>query len=409
MFFVNGVVIASWVPHVPTIKARHGLSDGTLGLVLLCLAGGAVLALPLAGRLVGRLGSRTTTVVAALGLCLALPLPALSPTVILLAMSLGLLGAFNGLLDVSMNAQAILVETAHGRPIMSSFHGLYSLGGLGGSVAAGTLIAAGLSAAQHTGLVAGASLLAVVAGLPGLVPSVARSGISAPVFARPGRALLGLGGLAFAGLLVEGAMVDWSAVFLRDSLGTTSGLAAAGFAAFSLAMAAGRFGGDRLVSRVGPRATVRACSVVAAVGLTVALLVGRPSVAVVGFGLVGFGIANIIPVLFSAAAKVDGVAPGAAIAAVATTGYVGFLAGPPVIGLVAEVATLPAALGIVAVLCALVALFSGVLDRAEGRGHHDRAPERIQTAAGRVQFAVIEGGGEARDESRRYSTGGELS
>src|SRR5262245_3813653 len=205
IFFVNGVVIASWVPNIPTIKARHALGDGALGLALLCMAGGAVLALPMAGWLVGRLGSRTPTAAAALGLCLALPLPALSPTVPLLAVSLALLGAFNGTLDVSMNAQAIMVEAANGRPIMSSFHGLYSLGGLVGSVAAGGRLALGLSPLQHTGVVALGSTVVVAVGLRALAPSPQRCEWRGPVFATPSRALLGLGGLAFVALLAEGS------------------------------------------------------------------------------------------------------------------------------------------------------------------------------------------------------------
>jgi fucose permease len=188
------------------------------------------------------------------------------------------------------------------------------------------------------------------------------------VFARPTGALLGLGALAFCGLLAEGAMGDWSAVYLHDSLGSSSALAAAGFAAFSLAMAAGRFGCDRLVVHFGSGLVLRASSTVAAIGLAVALLIGLPTAGIVGCGLVGLGISNVIPILFSAAGRVRGVQAGTALAAVATTGYFGFLAGPPLIGLAAEVSGLRVALGIVSAHCALITVGAGVADRTESHG-----------------------------------------
>jgi fucose permease len=363
VFFVNGLVLASWVPHIPAVKDAHGLSDGRLGLVLLAMAVGAVLALPVAGWLVGRLGSRRMTSLAGVGFCLLLPLPLVSPSVPWLALSLLALGAGNGILDVSMNAQAVALERHYDRPILSSFHGLFSLGGFAGAAITGLAMSSGLGDSVHVTATAGA----VVAVLAWLVPSSdGPAGHPGPVFARPARALLGLGLLAFGGLLAEGAMADWSAVYLRDALGTSPAVAAGGFTAFSLAMAAGRFGGDRLAARLRPDRLLRDSAALAAVGLGAALLIGRPAAAIAGFGLVGLGIANVIPILFSAAGRVRGVPAGTALAAVATTGYFGFLAGPPLIGLTAELTGLPVALGLVSACCALVALGSRRLARADG-------------------------------------------
>ena len=356
VFFVNGVVLASWVPHVPAVKARHGLSDGELGIVLLSMAAGAVLALPAAGWMVGRLGSRTMTAVAAVALCLALPLPVLSSTVGLLCLALAVLGACNGTLDVSMNAQAGLVEADYRRPIMSSFHGLFSLGGLTGAALASAGIWLGVGASRHLLVMALVSMCAVATALPCLVPSRAVEDSRRRVLARPTRALLGLGILAFFALLAEGAMADWSAVYLRDALRTGPAFAAAGFAAFSLAMAIGRLAGDGLASRFGPRRVLRASGATAALGLGAALGIGEPAAGVAGCGMVGLGIANLIPLLFSGAGRVPGVQAGTALAAVATTGYLGFLAGPPLIGLAADAVGLPSALGIVSGCCAVVAL-----------------------------------------------------
>src|SRR5262249_43835717 len=246
-----------------------------------------------------------------------------------LTLSLGLLGASNGLLDVSMNAQAAALERRLGRTIMSSLHGLFSVGGVAGALVAAGAMAAGLSDAHH---VVGAALVALVLAafaLPRLVPSSPDATIGRSPLARPSRALLGLGALAFLGLLAEGAMADWSAVYLRDTLGASSALAAVGFAAFSFAMATGRFAGDGVIDRLGPRSALRVSGAVAAGGLAAALVIGRPAAGIVGCGLVGLGIANIVPIVFSAAARVSGVEPGRALAAVATTGYLGFLCGPP--------------------------------------------------------------------------------
>jgi MFS family permease len=361
LFFVNGAVLASWLPHIPAVKARLTSGDGQLGLVLLAMAAGAVVALPAAGQMVGKFGSRLVSSVAAVALCLTMPLPVLSPSLPALVASLAVLGACNSMLDVAMNAQAAAVEQRRGRPIMSSFHALFSLGGVIGALLAGATMAFGLSDLGHVvGATLGALALVVVA-LPSLVSAGPALGRRAPILARPSRGLLGLGVLALLGLLAEGAMADWSAVYLRDTLGASPAVAAVGFAAFSLAMTAGRFAGDALVERRGPRSVLRVSSAIAAAGLAAALLAAHPAAGILGCAVVGLGIANVIPVLFSAAARVPGVEPGRGLAAVATTGYLGFLAGPPLIGVVAEAAGLGIGLGLVSAACACVALRAGTV------------------------------------------------
>jgi fucose permease len=361
VFFLNGLVLASWVPYIPLVKTAHGLGDGALGAVLLAMAIGAVMVLPAAGWLVSRVGSRRVTLLAAATLALALPLPVLAPSAILVAAALCLLGAANATLDVAMNAQGVAVETAAGRPVLSSFHGLFSLGGLvGAAVAVGTM-AVGITAVAHVLAVTLGSLAVLIAMRGALLPTPPAATAPAPVFVWPPRRLLGLGGLTFCALLAEGAMGDWSAVYLHEDLGASPALAGAGFAAFSLAMAVGRFSGDHLAARLGPARLLRLSGSLAAVGLAAALAVGRPEAAIVGAGLVGLGLANSVPVLFSAAGRMPGFPAGAALAAVATTGYGGFLAGPPAIGLVAEAAGLPAALGLVALACALIGMGAGLM------------------------------------------------
>ncbi len=360
-FLLNGTVVASWLPHIPELKSRLALGDGGLGLLLLAMAAGAIVALPLAGWLVARLGSRVVTAASATALSAAIVLPVLTPGVATSAAALALLGACNATLDVAMNAHGVLVEDGYRRPIMSSFHALFSLGGLIGAGGAAVTMAAGLSAATHVVAVALLALATVCVAARRLLPTPATRTLVGPVFAVPSAALLGLGLLTFCALLAEGAVGDWSAVYLRNSLGTTASTAALGFAVFSLAMALGRFAGDRLARRMGPVRLLRLSATVATGGLALSLLAGQPVISLLGFATVGLGVANLIPVLFSAAGRTHGVPAGTAIAAVATTGYFGFLAGPPLIGLVADAAGLPAALGIVCAACAIVAGSAGII------------------------------------------------
>jgi hypothetical protein len=358
IFFLNGVVLASWVAHIPAAKAQHGLSDDRLGLVLLAMAVGAVSGLPLAAWLIARWGSRRMTGIASVGFCLALPLPVIAPNAWLVATALAVFGAMNALLDVSMNAQAVMVEDCYRRPIMPAFHALFSTGGVTGACVASTSMASGLGAAWHVSLVAAVSLTVLASALRRLLPSNERAAPAGPVFAWPQAALFPLASLTFCALLAEGAMGDWSAVYLRDALGTTGSLAAGGFAAFSLTMAAGRFGGTYLVGRLGGPRLLRCSGIASAAGLGFALIVATPCSALVGFGLVGLGLANVIPVVFSVAGRVPGVPAGTGLAAIATTGYGAYLAGPPLIGFAAGAAGLPAALAIVVASCALIALLA---------------------------------------------------
>jgi len=356
VFFANGAGLASWVPHIPMVQATLGLGPSVLGLALLAMAVGALVGIPLAGRATARVGSRTIVRLVALVFFLALPLPVLAPSLPALVVALFVLGAGNGALDVSMNAQAVAIEALAPRPIMSSLHGMWSLGGLTGAGLAAAALAAGVSPAHHVVaavlLFGGATALAVTQLLP---PSADVAGDDRR-FARPTRAVVGLGVIAFLGLLVEGAMGDWSAVYLQHTLGTTSATAALGFAAFSLTMAAGRFAGDSLVARFGNERVIRRSTGAAALGLGIALVASNPLAAIAGFACVGFGIANLIPIVFRAAGGLAGVAPSEGIAAVGTFGYVGFLAGPPTIGLVAEATALPAALGLLVVALAWIAV-----------------------------------------------------
>jgi MFS family permease len=368
IFFLNGLALASWVVRIPAVQEKLTLSEGLLGLALLGAAVGALAAMPATGWLVARVGSRPVVGVTGLLLCGSLILPALAPNLALLVVSLVMLGASNGAMDVSMNAQAVAVEKRYGHPIMSSFHAAFSLGGLAGAAGGGVVASLGVGLLPHLAGIAALTAAAVVVAYRAMLPGDADRGDDGePAFARPTRALAGLGIISFCVLLGEGAMADWSAVYLNGPLGTGPGFAAAGYAAFSVAMAAGRLFGDRLAQRFGPVWLVRAGAAVAAVGLGLSLAVGDPLFALVGFASAGVGFSIIFPAALSAAGRTKGTTAGPAIAAVATAGYFGFLVGPPSIGFVAELTGLGGALYIVVALSAAIVLLAGSV----GRGSAD--------------------------------------
>ena len=362
VFFTNGVVIGTWVVRIPAVKDRLGLGEGLLGVALLGTAAGALLAMPLVGALVSRFGSRRVVGLAALALSVSLVTPALAPSLLFLVSSLALLGAANGGLDVAMNAQAVAVERGYGRPIMSSFHAAWSFGGLAGAALGGLLASREIGPLPHFSVVAILSAVAFAAAYGTLLPSSAdASEEGTPAFARPTRALLGLGIISFCVLLGEGAMGDWSAVYLDDTLRTGPGFAAAGYAAFSLSMAFGRLFGDRFTELLGPARLVRSCGALAAVGLGIALAAAQPFVALAGFACAGAGFSVIFPTALSAAGRTGG-PTGPALAAVTTAAYTGFLVGPPFIGFLAELTGLGYALYLVVALSAAVIILAGAVN-----------------------------------------------
>jgi fucose permease len=363
-FLVMGTATSSWAPMIPFVKTRLALDEGSLGLLLLALGGGGIAAMPLTGWLIDRFGSRPVIAAAGLVSCLALVTPALAPGILLLAVALALFGAALGALDVAANAHAVIVERRNGAPLMSGFHGLYSVGGLLGAGGMTALLELGAPVTLAAGAVALCLLALFLAQAGSLLPASAdRGAAGAQAFAIPRRPVFVLGALAFIVFLAEGAVLDWSAVLLRFSRGFDAESAGIGYAAFSLAMAAGRLTGDRLTAALGPVAVVRAGALLAAAGFAVAVTAPSTGGAIGGFLLIGLGASNIVPVLFSAAGRLEDLPPSLAVPAVATLGYAGLLAGPALIGFAAEVTGLPAALGGVAALLAVVAVSGSAVRR----------------------------------------------
>ena len=368
LFLAHGFLFGTWVARIPAVQDELELGEGELGAALLCLTLGAVLAMPVAGWIVAREGSRATARQTVVVFAALLPGLALAPSLVLLALALLLFGAAAGALDIAMNAHGVEVERRYARPILSSFHAGWSFGGL---VGAGV---GALAAWAGVGLLPHFTAVAVVIGVSGLLASAALLPAGAdrpespPRLARPPRQLFALAALAFCGLFAEGAAADWSAVYLAGPLDAGAGLAALGFAAFSIAMAGFRLLGDRLTTRWGPVALMRRGGLLAGAGLGAALLVGHPAAALIGFACMGAGLAAVVPVAFRAAGSLAGVPAGAGIAALTTVGYTAFLVGPPVIGFAAEVTGLPLALGIVVVLLGVLAALAAEAQPARALG-----------------------------------------
>jgi len=392
IFFVNGVVTGTWFPRIPAVADDLGLSEGTLGVTLLGTAVGAIVALTLVGWPVSRFGSSPTTTVGILALALALVLPGLAANAVGLFAALMVYGAATGGLDVAMNTHGVAVERRYGRPILSSYHAAFSFGGLAGAILSGLMARLGVAPLPHFALVAvlafGAGWAATRRLLPAAVDIAARRPREAPkggtgparsALLHPSRRLVLMGVLALSVLLGEGAMADWSALYLDDSLGTGPGLAAVGFAAFSLTMAAGRLVGDRLTAAWGGVALARRGGFLVAGGMGLALVLDRPVAAILGCAAVGAGLSCVFPVVLSAAGQTPGIAAGPAIALVSALGYGGFLVGPPLIGLVAEVVSLPVALSVVVAMGAIMVGLAGSLAPAR---HGEAAATAARPAEG---------------------------
>ncbi|MBC9718483.1 MFS transporter [Streptomyces sp. TRM66268-LWL] len=383
VFCVHGAVTGSFATRIPWIQDHAGLSAGQLGFALAFPAVGASVAMPLAAAISHRFGARAALRVLLALWTLSLTLPSLAPGLLTLSLALFAYGAAAGMSDVVMNAIGLETENRMGRSIMSGLHGLWSVGALLGS--AGGTFAAHLGADARIHHLLAAAVLTVLGLLVCryvLDPEVSPEEEAPPRFALPPRSALLIGAVGFCAVFAEGASLDWSAVYLRDELETSAGLAAASTTAFALTMAVARIAGDRIVDRFGPVPTVRAGGVLATVGGLLVVLAGHPAVAMTGFGLMGLGIAVVVPLAFAAAGR-SGPNPSQAIAGVATITYTSGLIAPSAIGAVADATSLMVSFALVTTLAVGLIVFAGVL-RSAGRDKVASSDAPLPEAAPRV-------------------------
>lgn len=365
-FFSSGFIFATWGVHVPTVKAHYGIDEAQLGLALLAAGAGAMFGLTSAGRWIGRHGPRRMA--AMCGCVYAALLAGLiaMPGYVALLGLLAVFGLVTSVFDVAINTEAAQLELHSGTALMSGMHGMFSLGGMAGAASGSAALAAGLGAQAHLLLVAAGMALVVAASSTRMLPRPAATSNTASTdrgFRLPRGPLAVLGVLAALGLIAEGAIYDWSVLYMQQELGSPQKQAALAYAAFSAAMAAARFGGDAMRARFTPAALLRGSGLVAAASMTLVLLTDLPWLALAGFAGVGVGFANVVPILFGASARLPGVEPASGIAAVSAVAYLGFMAGPAVIGLLARASSLTAALYAVVIFAAALAASARFTDR----------------------------------------------
>ncbi|WP_062065231.1 MFS transporter [Cellvibrio sp. OA-2007] len=350
-FLITGLAMSAWAPLIPFVKTRLAIGESTLGLLILCFGVGSLLAMPVTGPLVNRYGCRRIITVSLLLMCVSLMCLAVSPSLPIMAINLLVFGMMLGATDVAMNMQAVIVEKASGRAMMSGFHGFYSLGGIFGAVVMSGLMWLGLSPFHALLCLTAVLLLMLVYSAKDLLPKSPldnNSGGREPFFVIPRGKVLLIGALCFVAFLAEGAVLDWSAVFLNTLRGIDPIYAGLGFACFSVAMTIGRFTGDKIVNTLGGTRVIFWGGLCAALGFLLVVFIPFTAAAFIGFTLVGVGASNIVPVLFTAAGNQTSMPMGLAIAAVVSMGYAGLLAGPAVIGFIAEQSSLNVSFGIVA-------------------------------------------------------------
>jgi len=357
-FFFSGFAFATWGVHIPTVKATYGISEATLGLAMLAAGFGALAGVSQAGRLIAHFGTRRVTKLCGMAYALLLAPLLLMPGYIALLALLALFGVVTSVFDVAINAEGAELERLTGRPLLSGMHGMFSAGGMAGAASGSAWLAASGSAQWHLVCVAlGGAATVVWAASRMLAPrDIARQTTSESHFRLPRGALAVLGTMAALGLIAEGAIYDWSVLYLQKELGSPQQQAALAYASFSGAMAITRFTGDWLRARVAPVRLLRASAWVAALAMVCVLLTREPWVALIGFALVGVGFANVVPLLFSAASRIPGTPAADGIASVSAVAYLGFMAGPPLIGVLADVSSLTSALYLVVGFAVILAL-----------------------------------------------------
>ncbi len=374
-FAVNGAVVGTWVAQIPWLQDRFDLSKSTMGLMLIGMSLAVIVGFPVAGQAIVRLGSVRVMWIGGIAVTLAVNLPVLAPSPAFVVLGLVVLGASSATQDVSMNAHGVKVEQDLGRPIMSSLHAGWAFGGMAGAGFAAALTALDVDP-RVTVAIASATLLALALwSIRHVGEGSAAEGADAPSFALPSRGVLLIALLCLLLMVTEGAMADWGGLLLRQDYDASAALAALAYSFFTAGMTLGRVLGDRINHRVGPVALLRGGALLTGIPLAALLLIGQPAAALAGLFLVGLGVANGVPLMFSAAGRLPDVAPGPGIGAVSSMGSLGFLAGPPLLGFAADATSLPWALS--SLILAAVVVFV-LADRALARA------SRVPAGAARV-------------------------
>ncbi|MGZ3837886.1 MAG: MFS transporter [Flavisolibacter sp.] len=354
LFFLQGLCFASWASRIPSIQQSLGLSNTLLGMVLFALPVGSMIALPFAGWLVTRFGSKRVATNAILVYSVLLLLIGLAQTVLTLVLTLVLFGMAGNVSNIAINTQAVGVEARYGRNIMASFHGLWSLAGFTAAGIGTFMIGRSIIPFNHFMMITALILAAVALSFHYLLPNEEKNTTSTRLFVKPDRSLVNLGIIAFCCMMCEGAMFDWSGIYFQKVVRADKNMIGAGYTSFMLTMATGRFIADWVASRLGFHKTVQLSGLLIATGLSIAVIFPALPTAIMGFFIVGFGVSSVVPLVYSEAGKSPRVSPGIALAAVSSIGFLGFLAGPPLIGIVAGLSSLRISFLLIAIVGMIV-------------------------------------------------------
>ncbi|HEU4470042.1 MAG TPA: MFS transporter [Flavisolibacter sp.] len=360
LFFMQGLCFASWASRIPSIQQKLGVSEMSLGLILLALPAGSMIGLPFSGWLVTRFGSKRVAANALLVYSLLLLAVGFSPTIWMLVAGLVLFGMAGNISNIAINTQAVGVEARYGRNIMASFHGLWSLAGFAAAGIGSFMTGRNIVPFNHFLIITALLLAGIAACFQYLLPEEqGKATTGAKLFGKPDKQLLGLGLIAFCCMLCEGAMFDWSGIYFKKVVEAPPAMIGAGYTAFMCTMAAGRFFADRVTSHLGFKKTVRISSVLIASGLGLSVVLPHLYTAIAGFLLVGFGVSSVVPLVYSEAGKSKIFAPGPALAAVSSIGFLGFLIGPPLIGIIAGLFSLRLSFLFIAIIGILIFIIAG--------------------------------------------------
>ena len=347
-YFCMGFSFASWASRIPDIKTRLQLNEAQLGTILLALPLGQLVTMPISGRLVTKYGSRTIMTFAAILYAIELTNIGWAAKMWQLGLALFVFGVVGNMANISVNTQGVLAEKAYGRPIMTSFHGVWSIAGFTGALVGLLMMNLKLTPRQHFFIVASLVFIIVLLARKYLIRGTVASAEKKKFFSKPAGVLVQLGIIAFCSMAAEGCMFDWSGVYFKEVVEAPRSLIILGYASFMVMMATGRFFGDRIISNVGRKKLLQVSGILILTGLMISVLFPYIVTATLGFIIVGLGVSSIIPTVYSTAARATKIAPGMALASVSSIGFLGFLLGPPLIGYIAELASLRYSLAVIA-------------------------------------------------------------
>lgn len=358
-FFLAGVCFFSWASRIPDIQAKLQVNNAALGGILLCLPIGLLTSLPAAGFLVAKYGSRIIVILSAILYAATLPMLGIAGSTIQLMVTLFVFGFGGNMMNISINTQAVSTETLYHKPIMASFHGIWSMAGFAGAAVGTIMVRFHVIPPYHFLCITAAATLILVIFSGNLMRKDSNRDQKQPIFARPDKSILNFGLIAFCAMICEGAMSDWSGIYFAKVVKPDPAWVTVGFTAYVCTMATGRFVGDWVAYKLGMKKMLQLSGLLTAAGLLLAVFFPQFATATLGFLMVGAGVSSVVPMMYSAAGKSKVMSPGVAIAAVSTIGYLGFLFGPPFIGFIAQATNLRISLGLIAVMGTMIAVIAG--------------------------------------------------